>query len=65
METGPSTPKKSAAIVSKPEKPELASVVPELVNWLRTHQYEVVVDRETAAYATGATVMHRSEAPRR
>jgi len=61
METGPSTPKKSAAIVSKPEKPELASVVPELVNWLRTHQYEVVVDRETATYASGATVMHRGE----
>src|SRR5579862_2646653 len=61
METGPSTPQKSAAIVSKPEKPELTSVVPELLSWLRAHQYEIVVDRETAAYAPGATVMHRSE----
>jgi NAD+ kinase len=59
METG--TPKKSAAIVSKPDKPELATVVPELVAWLRAHHYEVVVDRETAAYAAGATVVDRSE----
>jgi NAD+ kinase len=62
METGtPSAPRKSAAIVSKPEKPELAKVVPELVAWLRAHQYEVVVDRETATYAAGVTVLPRSE----
>lgn len=61
METGPSNSKKSAAIVSKPEKPELAGVVPELLNWLRAHQYEVVVDRETSVYARGATVVQRSE----
>jgi NAD+ kinase len=62
METGtPTTPKKSAAIVSKPEKPELATVVPELVAWLRAHQYEVVVDRETATYAAGVTTLPRSE----
>jgi NAD+ kinase len=62
METGtPSTSKKSAAIVSKPEKPELVSVVPELVAWLRTHQYEVIVDQETATYAKGATVVSRGE----
>jgi NAD+ kinase len=62
METGtPTIPKKSAAIVSKPEKPELAKVVPELVAWLRAHQYEVVVDRETATYAAGVTALPRSE----
>lgn len=61
METGPSATKKSAAIISKPEKPELANVVPEVVRWLHAHQYEVLVDRETAAYASGATVVHRSE----
>ena len=61
MRTGPSNSKKSAAIVSKPEKPELAGVVPELLNWLRSHQYEVVVDRETSVYARGATVVQRSE----
>jgi NAD+ kinase len=62
METGtPSTPRKSAAIVSKPEKPELVSVVPELVAWLRTHQYEVIVDQETAIYAKGTAVVPRGE----
>jgi NAD+ kinase len=62
METGSLSPrKKTAAIVSKPEKPELASVVPELASWLLAHQYEVVVDPETAAYVNGVTVLPRSE----
>jgi len=42
---------KIAAVVSKPGKPELASIVPELFAWFRHHQYEVVADRETATHA--------------
>jgi NAD+ kinase len=60
METGIPA-KKSAAIVSKPEKPELVGIVPELLEWLRTRHYEVVVDRETATYFSGATVVSRNE----
>jgi NAD+ kinase len=41
---------KSVAIVSKPEKPELAQIIPELVHWLEQHQYCVTLDRESAAY---------------
>ncbi|HMK28599.1 MAG TPA: NAD(+)/NADH kinase [Terriglobales bacterium] len=44
---------KSAGIVSKPEKPELARLVPELVHWLDDHQYKVYVDKETATYVPG------------
>lgn len=44
---------KAAAIVSKPGHPELASIVPDLVKWLREHQYAIVVDRETAPHVLG------------
>ncbi len=57
----PARQKKSAAIISKPGKPELARVVPELVQWLHKHKYQVVVDRETEAYATGVDVVPRDE----
>jgi len=63
MPTGnsPSAKSKSAAIVSKPDKPELATIVPELVKWFHEHQYQVVVDRETAPYAAGIEVLSRKE----
>ncbi len=62
METAPlSTPPKVAGIVSKPGKTELTRVVPELIAWPPAHHYETVVDRETAAYTSGATVVSRSD----
>lgn len=57
----PSAKLKVAAIVSKPGKPELASVVPGLFEWFRQHQYMVVVDSETAPHAAGAEVLNRDE----
>jgi NAD+ kinase len=56
-----SAKRKAAAIVSKPGKPELASIVPGLLEWFRQHQYQVVVDRETAPYAAGVAVLSRDE----
>jgi len=53
--------RKCAGIMSKPSKPELAQVVPELLDWFRKHQYQVVVDRETSAYARGFESIARSE----
>jgi NAD+ kinase len=41
------------AIVSKPLKTELNHLLPELVDWLREHHFEPVVDRETASYLVG------------
>jgi NAD+ kinase len=52
---------KAAAIISKPGKPELASIVPGLLEWFRQNQYQVVVDRETAPYATSIEVLSRDE----
>jgi len=53
--------RKAAGIVSKPEKPELSTLVPELLSWFRKHGYLAVVDRETAPYAQGAETLKREE----
>src|SRR3981081_4604436 len=60
-EKNPSAKGKAAAIISKPGKPELASIVPGLLDWFRQHHYQVVVDRETAPYAIGVEVVTRDE----
>lgn len=60
MASEPTGRGKSAAIMSKPAKPELAKVVPSLLDWLRRHKYQVVVDRETSAYAKGIESVARS-----
>jgi NAD+ kinase len=46
------------AIVSKPLKAELKQLIPELVTWLRAHDFEPVLDRETAAYLVGSHLAH-------
>jgi NAD+ kinase len=52
---------KAAAIVSKPGKAELATVVPQLLDWFRKHQYQVVVDDETKPHAPGIEVVRRED----
>lgn len=52
---------KSAGIISKPNKPELAGIVPDLLAWFRQHNYHVVVDAETAAHAAGFEVLARED----
>lgn len=53
---------KSVGIVSKPEKPELTQIIPELVEWLEKHGYCVNLDRESAAYyANDAAVVEREQ----
>jgi NAD+ kinase len=52
---------KSVAIVSKPGKRELKSIVSELLSWLRKHQYQIVVDRETAPHAPGIKIVDREQ----
>jgi NAD+ kinase len=53
---------KSVAIVSKPLKPELSEIIPELIQWLNEHGYKLLMDRESAAYIpTPANVLDRQE----
>ena len=50
---------KSAAIISKPSKPELATLLPEILGWFRKHNYKVYLDQETAKYVGGEEVVNR------
>ncbi len=52
---------KSVAIVSKPGKPELASILSHLLEWLDGNQCQVMIDRETAAYTNGRDVIDRDK----
>src|SRR5437016_1210119 len=52
---------KSAGIISKPGKPEIAKIVPQLLAWFRERGYTLVVDPETAPYAQGIDVLTREE----
>src|SRR5579862_7778760 len=59
MAPNPPTTIKYAAIVSKPSKPELSSILPGLFDWFQQHQYRVLIDEETAEYASGCEVVPR------
>lgn len=50
---------KTVAIISKPNKPELAEIVPQLAAWLQERGYELEVDSETGAYAPGLKIESR------
>ncbi len=54
---------KRVAIVSKPNKQELARILPELIAWLRSHGYEPVLDREGGAFARDARAVERVALP--
>lgn len=52
---------KTVAIISKPGRPELSEVLPELEKWLKQRNWSVVVDKESAAYFSASQVMARSK----
>jgi NAD+ kinase len=51
------------AIVCKPQKEELARILPELIGWLRQHGYEPLVDREGGQYTAAAPAVDRARMP--
>jgi len=50
---------KNVAIISKPAKPELARIVPELLHWLKQHNYEAIMDMESGEYVKGPETVKR------
>ena len=50
---------RTIAIVSKPQKPELVSILNELVDWLRVHGFEPILDPESGGYTDVARVVAR------
>jgi NAD+ kinase len=57
----PQSTGKTAAIISRPDRPEVAQIVPGLVRWLGEHGYEVVTDLETSKCAGGKPSVPRSQ----
>jgi NAD+ kinase len=55
------TRQKTVAIVSKPDRPELADALPPLEKWLQQRNCAVVVDQESAAYFPASSVLPRRE----
>jgi NAD+ kinase len=51
------------AVVCKPHKEELARIVPELVAWLRAHDFEPLLDHEGGRYTDAAPSVDRAELP--
>jgi NAD+ kinase len=42
---------KTAAIISKPSKPELHQILPEVLQWFEEHEYHVILDEESSVYS--------------
>jgi NAD+ kinase len=57
----PQASPKTAAIISRPDRDQVAKIVPRLITWLGEHGYRVVIDQETANYASGPEVLQREE----
>ncbi len=51
---------KIAAIISRPDRDEVARIIPGLLKWLSGHGYITIVDPETAQYAPQQEVVPRS-----
>lgn len=57
----PSSSQKTAAVISRPGRPQVAKVMPDLLNWFAEHNYRVIVDEQTEKYISGPRVVPRSE----
>ena len=52
---------KTAAIIARPDRPQVAQILRGLFTWLNEHGYKVIVDVETAKYTNGQEVVPRAE----
>lgn len=57
----PAIAKKTVGIVSKPNKRQVADIIPDLMEWLRAHGHDFVVDPETAAHIAGLPTVSREQ----
>ena len=52
-----------AAIISKPQKPELAGILRDLVEWLNARSYHYLLDPDSAAYINAPNPIERVDLP--
>jgi len=57
----PQTTPRIAAIISRPESPQVAQIVPGLLKWLNEHGYKVIIDLATSSYTSEPEVVPRAE----
>lgn len=57
----PQAPRKIAAIISRPDRPEVAQIIPGLLAWFGEHNYKVIVDLETAKHASATEAVPRGQ----
>jgi NAD+ kinase len=53
-----------AAIISKPQKPELAGILRDLIAWLEARHYNYLLDPDSAAYIGAANPIERVDLPK-
>jgi len=61
MDSPQASPQKTAAIISRPNRPEVAQILPGLFTWLTEHGYKIIIDEETAKYIAGQKVVPRAQ----
>jgi len=61
MASPQATSQKTAAIIARPDRPEVAQILPGLLAWLADHGYKIVIDQETSTYITDQEVVPRSQ----
>jgi NAD+ kinase len=52
---------KTAAIISRPDRPNVAQIIPGLLAWLAEHGYKIMIDEETSRYSSGQQIVPRAE----
>jgi NAD+ kinase len=55
------TAEKTAAIISRPDRPQVAEIMPGLFAWLAEHGYRVIIDEQTSKYTAGQEIVARGE----
>jgi NAD+ kinase len=53
-----------AAIISKPQKPEVAGILRDLIAWLNARGYQYLLDPDSAAYINASNPIERVDLPR-
>jgi len=53
--------RKTAAIISRPDRPQVAQIISGLLAWLAEHGYKVIIDEETSRYINGPQVVPRPQ----
>jgi NAD+ kinase len=56
---------RTIAIIAKPQKPELASILPQLIAWLKGRGFDVVLDVEAGSYIGDKNAVERHDLPGR